>query len=314
MTFLLQKSSSPRVLSIQSHVVHGYVGNKVATFAIQSMGLDVDPVLSVHFSTHTGYAGFAPHPSQIMQGSELLQIKQGLETTGILDNVNYSHLLTGYIGSLSFLEAVLDTLTSLRQRNPNVIYVCDPVLGDHGKLYVPKELVECYKEKMIPQATILTPNQFECELLTGITIVTQEDAIKACDHLHDRGVKTIVITSLEYPTNKEKKILSVFASHMTQTNQSNEIERYELTMNKLEGRFTGTGDLSAALLLSWLYRTNWNIKSSLEKTMNTLKCVLDRTIATGGDGIGGAPPEIKLIQSHGDIVNPPVILTANKIL
>jgi pyridoxine kinase len=287
-----------RVLSIQSHVVHGYVGNKVATFAIQSLGLDVDPVLSVHFSTHTGYSKFAASSNQVMQGSELTQLKEGLEATGVLDNVAYTHLLTGYIGSLSFLEAVLDVLQSVRQRNANLIYVCDPVLGDHGKLYVPEALVQCYKEKVVPHATVLTPNQFECELLTGVAIKTRQDAVTACDTLHEQGVQTVVITSLEYEHATE---LTVFASHKGADGGA---QRYEVNMPKLDGRFTGTGDLSAALLLAWLHHTNNDVKQAVEKTMSTLKAVLERTIQDGV-AIGGAPPEIKLIQSHADIVNPP---------
>ena len=319
-----------RVLSIQSHVVHGYVGNKVATFAIQSLGLDVDPILSVHFSNHTGYN--QKPTGQVLQGEELLKLKQGLEGNGILDSVSYTHVLTGYIGSLSFLEAVLDVLSTLRAKNPNLLYVCDPVLGDHGQLYVPEALVECYKEKVIPHATILTPNQFECELLTGIVIHTRKDAVAATDALHAAGVTTVVITSLEYvDDNGSKKsgagggadgatdgatdgagtsVLTVFASHVVTKGEIP--ERYELNMPKLEGRFTGTGDLSAALLLSWLHHSNGNIGQAVEKTMGTVQAVLERTIRDGV-AIGGAPAEIKLIQSHGDIVNPPTLFKVDRV-
>ena len=322
-----------RVLSIQSHVVHGYVGNKVATFTLQSLGIDVDPVLSVHFSNHTGYQH--KPTGQVLQGEELTKIKRGLETNGILAAVPYTHLLTGYIGSLSFLEAVLDVLTSLRTHNPNLIYVCDPVLGDHGKLYVPEELVECYKTKVVPHATILTPNQFECELLTGISIKTQADAVKATDALHACGVTTVIITSLEYaeecrkesnnsedaststptptPTPDATSVLTVFASHVVVSDTGEPTtERYELNMPKLKGRFTGTGDLSAALLLAWLHRSPGQIALAVEKTMGTLHAVLERTIQEGVS-IGSAPPEIKLIQSHHDIVHPPSVFTIQRV-
>ena len=318
--------SSGRVLSIQSHVVHGYVGNKVATFAIQSLGIDVDPILSVHFSNHTGYQH---RPTgQVLQGEELTKLKQGLETNGILDNVAYSHLLTGYIGSLSFLEAVLDVLSSLRSRNPDLIYVCDPVLGDHGNLYVPEALVECYKTKVISHASVLTPNQFECELLSGVSIKTRADAIAATNVLHKCGITTVIITSLEYAENQHKShsstsatcctVLTVFASHVVRPEEAREEdggnlhEWYELSMPKREGTFTGTGDLSAALLLAWLHRYPGNISQAIEKTMGTLHAVLERTI-NEGVGIGGAPPEIKLIQSHNDIVHPPDIFTVQRV-
>lgn len=169
-----------------------------------------------------------------------------METNGILDNVAYTHLLTGYIGSLSFLEAVLDVLSSLRSRNPDLIYVCDPVLGDHGTLYVPEALVECYKTKVIPHASVLTPNQFECELLSGVSIKTRADAIAATNVLHKCGITTIFITSLEYAENQHKShsstsatctVLTVFASHVVRPEEAREEEggnlhKYELSMPK----------------------------------------------------------------------------------
>jgi pyridoxine kinase len=94
------------------------------------------------------------------------------------------HLLTGYIGSESFLESVLEVLKTLRKHG-TVRYVCDPVLGDKGKFYVPESLVQVYREKVIPVADVLTPNQFELEQLTGVTIRSTEDAIKACSIIHD---------------------------------------------------------------------------------------------------------------------------------
>ena len=92
----------------------------------------------------------------------------------------------------------MQMLKALRSANPDLTYVCDPVLGDHGKLYVPKELVECYRDKVVPLATVLTPNQFECELLTGVRILSRDDAVRASEILHEKGVSTVVITSIEY--------------------------------------------------------------------------------------------------------------------
>ena len=144
-----------RVLSIQSHTVHGYVGNKSAVFPLQLLGFDVDPINSVQFSNHTGYPSFK---GQVLGGGELKDLIDGLKTNSLLQQ--HTHMLTGYIGSESFLESVLYALECLRKENPNLIYVCDPVLGDNGKLYVPESLIEVYKEKVIHQATLLTPNQY----------------------------------------------------------------------------------------------------------------------------------------------------------
>ncbi|KAJ4960578.1 hypothetical protein NE237_020488 [Protea cynaroides] len=154
-------SETGRVLSIQSHVVRGYVGNKSAVFPLQLLGFDVDPINSVQFSNNTGYPTFK---GQALNGQQLWDLIEGLEANELL---YYSHLLTGYIGSVSFLETVLQAVNKLHSVNPKLTYVCDPVMGDEGKLYVPQELVSVYRERVVPVASMLTPNQFEAELLTG---------------------------------------------------------------------------------------------------------------------------------------------------
>jgi pyridoxine kinase len=124
--------ASGRVLSIQSHVVHGYVGNKSASFPLQLLGFDVDPINSVQFSNHTGYKSFK---GQRLNGNELWELVEGLDANDLL---HYSHLLTGlclrslsiestdrnsgYIGTTSFLETVLRVLNHVREKNPNLIY------------------------------------------------------------------------------------------------------------------------------------------------------------------------------------------------
>ncbi|KAL3346246.1 hypothetical protein AABB24_024935 [Solanum stoloniferum] len=154
-------SDTGRVLSIQSHTVQGYVGNKSAVFPLQLLGYDVDPINSVQFSNHTGYPTFK---GQVLNGEQLWELIEGLEANGLL---YYTHLLTGYIGSVSFLNTVLKVVDKLRSVNPKLKFVCDPVMGDEGKLYVPPELVMVYREKVVPVASMLTPNQFEAEQLTG---------------------------------------------------------------------------------------------------------------------------------------------------
>lgn len=117
-----------RVLSIQSHVVHGYVGNKSAVFPLQLCGFDVDSINSVQFSNHTGYAKGVK--GDILNGDQLLNLVQGLHENSLLGQT--SHLLTGYIGSVSFLEAVVSVRNQLKAANPNLIYVCDPVIYEHA--------------------------------------------------------------------------------------------------------------------------------------------------------------------------------------
>jgi pyridoxine kinase len=130
-----------RVLSIQSHVVQGYVGNKSAVFPLQQLGMEVDIINSVHFSNHTGYPSFGGKHLRLT-GDDVLDLLDGLEQNDLLRD-KYTHLLTGYIGSPALLAAVLKVharLGAAQTQGRKLLYVCDPVLGDNGKLYVAQEL------------------------------------------------------------------------------------------------------------------------------------------------------------------------------
>eukprot|EP01026_Neomeris_dumetosa_P025870 TRINITY_DN21217_c1_g2_i1.p2 TRINITY_DN21217_c1_g2~~TRINITY_DN21217_c1_g2_i1.p2 ORF type:complete len:186 (-),score=20.36 TRINITY_DN21217_c1_g2_i1:44-526(-) len=126
-TQCLQEGSLPRVLSIQSHVVSGYVGNKCAVFPLQLLGFEVDYINSVQFSNHTGYPEFK---GQVLKGDDLWELVEGLNNNGLL---NYTYILTGYIGSQSMLERIVQVLDLVKEHNPLVRYVCDPVMGDEAE-------------------------------------------------------------------------------------------------------------------------------------------------------------------------------------
>ena len=307
------QASGGSVLSIQSHTVHGYVGNKSAVFPLQLLGFEVDPINSVHFTNHTGYPSFG---GQILDGKELQSLVDGLKANGLLQQ--HTHLLTGYIGSESFLNAVLYALRTVKKENPDLIYVCDPVLGDHGKLYVPEGLVNVYKDKVIHQATILTPNQFECELLTGVKIETKRDAIAACNILHSKGIEVVLLTSLEYKgsdlsANRSKALTCLVSRDPSAKNgkakdDGKTMETYELSIPRLDGYFTGTGDLIASNFLAWYYRYPKDLPLAMEKAIATVQGVIENTLR-GIERIprkGEVPPELKLIQSKKIIENPPI--------
>ncbi|KAK6125395.1 hypothetical protein DH2020_040864 [Rehmannia glutinosa] len=235
-------SETGRVLSIQSHTVQGYVGNKSAVFPLQLLGYDVDPINSVQFSNHTGY-----------------------------------------IGSVSFLNTVLKVVDKLRSINPGLTYVCDPVLGDEGKLYVPQEMVSVYREKVVPVASMLTPNQFEAEKLTGFRIVSEQDGREACNILHAAGPSKVVITSINIDGN-----LLLIGSHQKEK---------------------GTGDLMTALLLGWSNKYPDNLDKAAELSVSSLQALLVRTVndyTRAGHDCQSSSLEIRLIQSQDDIRNPEI--------
>lgn len=296
-------------LNVKWTVVDGYVGNKCAVFPLCLHGFDVSPINSVHFSNHTGYGSWA---GSVLGGEELLAIMDKLETNGLL---HYSHLLTGYMGSASFLRAIRECVSRLRRANPKLEYVCDPVMGDHGKLYVPEELVEIYRDEIVPCATLLTPNEFECELLTGVEIGSVSDTVRACDVLHERGVQSVVVTSASLGG---PDTVTLVASVPFEKVASSDLfvgrdgdgthARFIVDIPKLEGRFTGTGDLVAALLLVWGELMPHDFVGAVERTVAAVQAVLHRTVADGD-----SKRELRLVQSKKDLENPTVSLRARRV-
>ncbi|XP_076906313.1 pyridoxal kinase-like [Bidens hawaiensis] len=321
-------SETGRVLSIQSHTVQGYVGNKSAVFPLQLLGYDVDPIMSVQFSNHTGklivftylilsqcqiinlymvyqlkyIAGYPTFKGQVLNGKQLWELIEGLKANNLL---YYTHLLTGYIGSVSFLDTVLEVVSKLRSINPALTYVCDPVMGDDGKLYVPEELVAVYREKVVPVASMLTPNQFEAEKLTGFRIASEQDGQEACRHLHAAGSSfstLVVITSICIDGT-----LLLIGSHEKEKGQSP--VQFKIVIPKIPAYFTGTGDLTTALLLGWSNKYPNNLEKAAELAVSSLQAVLSRTLKDyekAGYDPQTSSLEIRLIQSQDDIRDPEI--------
>uniref|UniRef100_K3Z740 pyridoxal kinase n=2 Tax=Setaria italica TaxID=4555 RepID=K3Z740_SETIT len=297
-------SDTGRVLSIQSHTVQGYVGNKSAVFPLQLLGFDVDPINSVQFSNHTG-TGYPTFRGQVLDGKQLWDLIEGLEENQLL---HYTHLLTGYIGSVSFLDTVLQVVDKLRSVNPDLVYVCDPVLGDEGKLYVPQELISVYQQKVVPVASMLTPNQFEVELLTGLRITSEQDGLTACNTLHSAGPRKVVITSALIGG----KLLLIGSHKKTQEQPP---EQFKIEIPKIPAYFAGTGDLTTALLLGWSNKYPDSLETAAELAVSSLQALLKRTVEDykrAGFDPSTSSLEIRLIQSQDDIRNPVVTCKAVK--
>ncbi|XP_011634149.1 pyridoxal kinase [Pogonomyrmex barbatus] len=296
----MNSTKTPRILSIQSHVVSGYVGNKSATFPLQLLGFEVDAINSVQLSNHTGYKMFK---GQVLNDKDLEDLVDGLAQNG-LDN--YTHLLTGYIGSASFLKRVVLLITTLKAKNPNLTYVCDPVMGDDGKMYVPQALKEIYKKEIIPLADVVTPNQFEIELLTDEKITNMNELQNAIKKLHQAGPKIVAISSTEL----NDKLTTVVSTAKDATLMKIDIPRIPVT-------FTGSGDLFAALFLAHIYLQN-DMKTTMEKTINSLYSVLLNTyeyskVHTDAKIQPARKIELRLVQSKNNIENPEIRLFAESL-
>ncbi|XP_040588372.1 pyridoxal kinase [Mesocricetus auratus] len=304
-----------RVLSIQSHVVRGYVGNRAAMFPLQVLGFEVDAVNSVQFSNHAGYAHWK---GQVLNSQELHELYEGLK----MNSVNkYDYVLTGYTRDKSFLAMVVDIVRELKQQNSMLMYVCDPVMGDkwngEGSMYVPQDLLPVYRDKVVPVADIITPNQFEAELLSGRKIHSEEEALEVMDMLHCMGPDTVVITSSDLLSPRGTDYLIALGSQrMRKPDGSTVTQRIRMEMRKVDAVFVGTGDLFAAMLLAWTHKHPDNLKAACEKTVSAMQHVLERTIrcakAQAGEGQKPSPAqlELRMVQSKKDIEDPEIIVQA----
>ncbi|XP_077611493.1 pyridoxal kinase [Crocuta crocuta] len=282
---------------------------------LQVLGFEIDALNSVQFSNHTGY----PHwKGQVLNSDELQELYEGLK----LNSVNkYDYVLTGYTRDKSFLASVVDIVRELKQQNSRLVYVCDPVMGDkwngEGSMYVPEDLLPVYREKVVPVADIITPNQFEAELLSGRKIHSQEEALAVMDVLHAMGPDTVVITSSDLPSPRGSDYLIALGSQRIRKPDGSVVtERIRMETHKVDAVFVGTGDLFAAMLLAWTHKHPNNLKVACEKTLSAMHHVLQRTItcakAQAGGGLKPSPAqlELRMVQSKKDIENPEIVVRA----
>lgn len=255
------------ILSIQSHVVYGFVGNKAATFPLQTMGIDVWPINTVQFSNHTGYGKWR---GQIMSGAHLQEVIDALFELGVLDQCEA--VISGYIGSREIGEVIYSNVERIKQHKNDVIYLCDPVIGDFGRgVFVKPEVEEFFKGAL--GGDIVTPNHFEAELLTGINIDSLQSAAKACNAIHERGIKTVVITSLRLPDKKDQ--INILLSEDGELHLvSHQLYDFAVSPN-------GTGDLFAAVFIGNYLRSK-TFKTALELSAKQVHSVMKATHEVGG--------------------------------
>lgn len=254
------------ILSMQSHVTYGYVGNRAAVFPLQRLGHEVIAINTVQFSNHTGYGEWT---GDIMPLDHIERIFEGLEKRHAIDHLDA--ILTGYLGTAELGETLLKWLKLIKERNPRLIYCCDPVMGDVGRgIFVREGVPEFFKDLAVHVATIMTPNQFELQLLTGIEVNTLEDALQACKALHQQGVKIILVTSLMRLDGDPEKIEMLLSS--TEGNFLIATPHLQMPMP-----INGSGDATTAIFLGH-YLENHDLKLSLEKTADSIFALFQSTL------------------------------------
>lgn len=292
------------ILSIQSRVAYGHVGNSAAVFPLQRLGFEVWPVDTVAFSNHLGYATWRgrTHPA-----AEVAEVVEGLRLLGLFEKCQA--VLSGYLGEAGTGEVVRDTVARVRKANPQAIYLCDPVMGDrNGGMFVKPGVRESFMELLLPDADIIVPNAFELEALTGGDATTLDGALAASDRLRaqlkrqrgrkgrDRAGTVVVCTGLLRREGPPDKIGTLAVA---------DEGAWLATTPFVPMHVHGTGDTLAALLLGQLLRTR-RLATALARAVAGLHAVIEATAAADRY-------ELTLIESQDAMVRPPLAVRPRRL-
>lgn len=283
------------ILSIQSHVSYGYVGNKAATFPLQALGFEVWPVNTVQFSNHTGYGHWQ---GDICTAEQVRAVIQGLVSLDLVKQCDA--ILSGYIGDKEIGQVIIETVQQFRQANPKLIYLCDPVMATpNGKAcFVKPDIPDFFRKQSLTMASIITPNHFEAEYLYGKKINSLDDLKQAACFFHSQGILIVIVTSLNL---KEKNKLNVEESTAFLSNHQGKWLAAMPTPN-IPAPINGAGDLFSALYLGHLLLTN-DALASFRLALNRTYQIVQATHAENrrelkiiGNDYKQAAPEYVMLQ------------------
>jgi pyridoxine kinase len=272
-----------QVLSVQSSVAYGHVGNSAAVFPLQRLGHEVWPVITVHFSNHTGYGAWR---GPLLAPSDVAEVIAGIDDRGALGGVDA--VLSGYQGDPAMGQVILDAVARVKELNPDAVYCCDPVMGDVGRgMFVRPGIPEFFRDTVVPLADVLTPNHFELDFLADRETRTLEQVLEAVDVVRDRGPRDVLVTSVLHDDLPPDSLDVVAVS---------DEGAWAVTTPLLPITPNGCGDLTTALYLAHLH-TSRSPGTALAATASSVYAVLEATIGAG-------TREIQLIAAQEAIASP----------
>jgi pyridoxine kinase len=281
-----------KILSIQSSVAYGHVGNSAAVFPLQRLGHEVWPVLTVHFSNHTGYGAWR---GPLLAAEDVREVIAGIDDRGVLGEADA--VLSGYQGDPAVGGIILDTVARVKELNPDAVYCCDPVMGDVGRgMFVRPGIPEFMRDTVVPQADIVTPNHFELDFLAGRPTTTLAEILDAVDDVRARGPRDVLVTSVLHGDVPEGRLDVIAVSD--EGAWAVETPLLPITPN-------GCGDVTAALYLAHL-RSTGSAATALAHTTASVFAVLEATIAAG-------TREIQLVAAQDAIADPPATFEVRRL-
>ncbi|WP_345502047.1 pyridoxal kinase PdxY [Pedococcus ginsenosidimutans] len=271
------------ILSIQSSVAYGHVGNSAAVFPLQRLGVEVWPVHTVHFSNHTGYGEWR---GPLMPADDVRAVIRGVEERGAFPKVDA--VLSGYQGGEEIGDVILDAVARVKAANPDAIYACDPVMGNaKSGCFVHPAIPVLLRERVVPAADLITPNQFELGFLTDTEPRTIEETLASVELARAMGPSTVLVTSVERPDAPEHTI-----EMMAVTGDG----AWVVQTPRLPMKANGSGDVTAALFTAHLLESG-DPGVALGRTASSVFDLLQTTLDSG-------ERELQLVQSQQALAEP----------
>ena len=263
------------VISIQSQVAYGHVGNSAAVFPLQMHGIDVIAVPTTLLSNRPGYPTIR---GRVLDAQLVADLLLGVEERGALDTCRM--ILSGYLGSPEIAAVVADFVERAKARHPALLYCCDPVLGDRDRgLFVQADIPPLVRDRLCRLADIITPNHFEFEWLCGAKATTTDQAIAQAQALLARGPSTIVVTSAELADVPHGQI-ETLAVERSKERFEELSKAWRVRTPKLPISPSGTGDLFAALFVAARVHGS-DTPDALGHAASAIFAVLERTAISG---------------------------------
>ncbi len=271
-----EQAGAPRaVIVVSSHVARGSVGNRAAVFALETLGFPVWAVPTVILPWHPGHGRatrIVPPPQQFAA------LMADLENAPWLGEVGA--VLSGYLGDAGQAGAIAALVGAVKAKNPGATYICDPVMGDSGGLYVPEATATAIRDRLMPLADIATPNRYELEWISGAKLPDMTEIMKAA---RAAGPQTMLVTSAPAGDGIANLLVhggeALLAEHGIVARPPN-----------------GLGDLTAALYLARIL-SGRAPADALRSTTSAVYDILARTVERGGD-------ELHLETDAGCLSNP----------
>ncbi|GAA1526939.1 pyridoxine kinase [Microbacterium ginsengiterrae] len=281
-----------KILSIQSAVAYGHVGNSAAVFPLQRIGVDVIPVYTVNFSNHTGYGSWR---GPLIDPSDVRDVITGVGERGVFGQVDA--VLSGYQGGEGIGDVIIDAVAQVKAANPSALYACDPVMGNaKSGCFVAPAIPELLRDRVVPVADIITPNQFELGFLTRTEPDTLESTLASVELARDMGPRTVLVTSVERPDREEGTIEMLAVD---------DEGAWIVQTPFLPMKANGSGDVTAALFTAH-YASTRSAQTALERTASSVFDLLKLTLDSG-------ERELQLVEAQESYAHPKMQFSARKV-